>query len=253
MKIAEKCENFSSSRPQTPAFSRSVCLFDSGIGGLNVLFACRRILPDEKFVYYGDNERAPYGNLPEEAVKAYVYEAAETLAEYHPKALVLACNTATAHCARALRNMYPFPVIGSYPPLLAAGKHGGEGLFSLRAPRIPANFSPLFCAVPAHCIPPYVFCLIPATILRQRSKIRTAGETRNYTLPACLPANFLSLCWGARITLTRKKRLPIFTAAPYTTGTRERRGALPVFSPPAAERAVRIRLMTSVRKKALPA
>ena len=71
MKIAEKCENFSSARPQTPDFSRSVCLFDSGIGGLNVLFACRRILPDEKFVYYGDNERAPYGNLPEEAVKAF--------------------------------------------------------------------------------------------------------------------------------------------------------------------------------------
>lgn len=128
MKIAEKCENFSSARPQTPDFSRSVCLFDSGIGGLNVLFACRRILPDEKFVYYGDNERAPYGNLPEEAVKAYVYEAAETLTEYRPKALVLACNTATAHCARALHSMYPFPIIGSYPPLLSAGKHGGEGL-----------------------------------------------------------------------------------------------------------------------------
>ena len=251
MKIAEKCENFSSARPQTPAFSRSVCLFDSGIGGLNVLFACRRILPDEKFVYYGDNERAPYGNLPEEAVKAYVYEAAETLSEYRPKALVLACNTATAHCARALRNMYPFPVIGSYPPLLSAGKHGGEGLVLVTRSTYSSEF---FAALlrrartlyPAVRFLPYPCDDLAATIEDTNGR----GNAKLYTFG--LPARkFSFVVLGC--THTRKKRLPIFTAAPYTTGTRERRGALPVFSHPAAERAVRIRLMTSVRKKALPA
>lgn len=109
-------------------FTHAVCLFDSGLGGLSVLFKCREMLPSQKFIYYGDNDRAPYGNLPSGIISRYVFSAAEELASYSPEALVLACNTATACCADALRKKYAFPILGAYPPLLAGGKIGGDGL-----------------------------------------------------------------------------------------------------------------------------
>lgn len=138
MNFAENSENFCSegvfspfSDPKaakTSPFTRAVCLFDSGMGGLSVLFKCREMLPSQKFIYYGDNDRAPYGNLPSGVIFRYVFSAAEELASYSPEALVLACNTATACCADALRKKYAFPILGAYPPLLAGGKIGGDGL-----------------------------------------------------------------------------------------------------------------------------
>lgn len=138
MNFAENSENFCDKAVFSPFpggtregkkfFSGAVCLFDSGVGGLSVLFKCREILPSRKFIYYGDNVRAPYGNLPPEAICRYVSEAAEELAGYFPPALVLACNTAEACCGESLRKKYPFPVLGACPPVLAAGKNGGDGL-----------------------------------------------------------------------------------------------------------------------------
>lgn len=109
-------------------FFSSAALFDSGIGGLTVLFACRRRMSEEKFIYYGDNERAPYGNLPEEVIVRYVLSAAGEISAYAPRVLALACNTATACAGKTLRKRFTFPVLGAYPPVLAAGKCGGEGL-----------------------------------------------------------------------------------------------------------------------------
>ena len=136
MNFAENSENFcdkavfssfpGGTREGKKFFSGAVCLFDSGVGGLSVLFKCREILPSRKFIYYGDNVRAPYGNLPPEAICGYVSEAAEELAGYFPPALVLACNTAEACCGESLRKKYPFPVLGACPPVLAAGKNGGD-------------------------------------------------------------------------------------------------------------------------------
>ena len=118
----------SSGKTAASAFFSSAALFDSGIGGLNVLFACRRLMPQQKFIYYGDNLRAPYGNLPEEVIARYVFAAAEELALYRPQALALACNTATACVGGALRKAFSFPVLGAYPPVFSAGRCGGEGL-----------------------------------------------------------------------------------------------------------------------------
>lgn len=138
MNFAENSENFcrqadfssfsGAQNQENQTFSRAVCLFDSGVGGLSVLFKCRELLPMQKFIYYGDNDRAPYGNLPPEVISRYVFSAAEEISAYRPAALVLACNTATACCAEELRKKYPFPILGAYPPVLAAGKTGGDGL-----------------------------------------------------------------------------------------------------------------------------
>lgn len=100
--------------------------FDSGIGGLTVLAECRKRLPHEIFYYYGDNARAPYGNLPTETIRSYVFEIFECAAAFSPRAAVLACNTATAVCAEDLRARYSFPIVGAEPAVFLAAKGGGE-------------------------------------------------------------------------------------------------------------------------------
>lgn len=103
-----------------------VAFFDSGIGGLTVLNECRKKLPNETFYYYGDNENAPYGNLPPEKIVRFVFSAFEKFQELEVKAAVIACNTATAVCAELLREKYTFPIIGAEPAIFTAAQKGGR-------------------------------------------------------------------------------------------------------------------------------
>ncbi|MBQ2769251.1 MAG: aspartate/glutamate racemase family protein [Clostridia bacterium] len=103
-----------------------VGFFDSGIGGLTVLSACRKVLPKEVFYYLGDNGHAPYGNLKEEEIMRYVRKAMEKFVRLQARAVVIACNTVTAVCIERLRKEYPFPIIGAEPAVFSAAKKGGE-------------------------------------------------------------------------------------------------------------------------------
>jgi glutamate racemase len=103
-------------------------VFDSGVGGLSVLRHLRKQLPGENYIYFGDSANAPYGCRSTEAVRALTLAAAEKLVSGYPlKALVVACNTATAAAIGALRAKYPqLIVIGIEPALkLAADKFPG--------------------------------------------------------------------------------------------------------------------------------
>ncbi len=100
--------------------------FDSGIGGLTVMEECRKVLPDEIFYYYGDNKRAPYGNLPQEKIRKYVLSAFKRFQHLGVCAVVVACNTATAVCIDELRARFSYPIIGIEPALLCAAKNGGK-------------------------------------------------------------------------------------------------------------------------------
>ena len=71
-------------------------VFDSGMGGLDVAAALSQVLPNERLVYLGDNARVPYGTKSAQMVRQYTYEAAQWLLTYDIKALVIACNTASA-------------------------------------------------------------------------------------------------------------------------------------------------------------
>jgi glutamate racemase len=96
-------------------------VFDSGVGGLTVLAALRARLPTEHFVYLGDTARLPYGTKSAETVVRYALQASEALVERGIKALVIACNTATAAALLALRERFPgLPVIGVVEPSAAA-------------------------------------------------------------------------------------------------------------------------------------
>ena len=104
-----------------------IAVFDSGVGGISVLRHLVRILPDERYLYFGDSANAPYGTKTKEEVKALTFSAAEKLMERGIKALVVACNTATAAAITDLREQYPdLIVIGIEPALkLAADRFPG--------------------------------------------------------------------------------------------------------------------------------
>jgi glutamate racemase len=120
-----------------PNADRPIGVFDSGVGGLSVLRALQAELPHEHFVYFADTAHAPYG----ERGDAYVAERAQAVASelidgHGIKALVVACNTATAAAVHLLRARWPaLPVIGVEPalkPAVAASRTGRIAVLATR-------------------------------------------------------------------------------------------------------------------------
>jgi glutamate racemase len=96
---------------------RPIGMFDSGFGGLTVARATIDLLPNEDLVYIGDTGRYPYGSKPLDDVREYAHELAWSLVrDYEAKAVVVACNTATAAGLDELRRELPVPVIDVVRP-----------------------------------------------------------------------------------------------------------------------------------------
>jgi glutamate racemase len=91
-------------------------IFDSGIGGLTVVREVLRQLPDERIIYFGDTARVPYGPKSPDTVRRYSREISEFLTGQGIKAIVVACNTATAHALPTLQSELSIPVIGVVEP-----------------------------------------------------------------------------------------------------------------------------------------
>jgi glutamate racemase len=109
-------------------------VFDSGIGGLSVLKHIRASLPNEDLLYFADSGNAPYGGRPEAEIVARSQAIAEFLMQYNAKALVVACNTATAAAIQALRARYPtLPLVGVEPGLKPASALTGTGTVGVLA------------------------------------------------------------------------------------------------------------------------
>jgi glutamate racemase len=109
--------------------SEPVGIFDSGFGGLTVVRRFLTMLPEESIAYFGDNARVPYGSRTQEEIQAFVLEVAEFLVGQGVKALVVACNTATAAALPALQGAFSLPVVGIIEPgarEAALASHTGE-------------------------------------------------------------------------------------------------------------------------------
>jgi len=113
-----------------------IAVFDSGVGGISVLRHLKRLLPSERFLYFGDSANAPYGTKTKEQVRCLTFAAAEKLINQGIKALVVACNTATSAAITELRRAYPdLIIIGIEPALkLAADKFPGGRLGVMATP-----------------------------------------------------------------------------------------------------------------------
>jgi len=121
-------------------------VFDSGLGGLSVLQAVRALLPHESLLYVADSGFAPYGERPDTFIEQRSLAIGRWLRERGAKALVVACNTATAHGVAALRADASWPVIGVEPgikPAAAVSRSGVIGVLATAATLRSARFADL--------------------------------------------------------------------------------------------------------------
>ena len=109
-------------------------IFDSGIGGLSVLRHVRTLLPNEELLYFADSGFAPYGEKPESVIVERALGIAAFLLRFNIKAMVVACNTATAAAIAALRERYPdLQVVGVEPGLKPAAALTRSGVVGVLA------------------------------------------------------------------------------------------------------------------------
>ncbi|WP_341678357.1 glutamate racemase [Niveibacterium sp. SC-1] len=122
-------------------------IFDSGVGGLSVLREIRALLPHESLIYCADSGYAPYGDKSQAQIRKRSLELGEFLIEQGAKAIVIACNTATAAAATAMRERWPdVPIIAMEPavkPAAAATKAGVVGVLATVGTLASAQFAAL--------------------------------------------------------------------------------------------------------------
>ncbi|MEA5059047.1 MAG: glutamate racemase [Clostridia bacterium] len=107
--------------------SAPIGVFDSGLGGASVLREALRLLPKENYLYYGDNGNAPYGDRPENEITALSLRCVHQLLDMGCKAILVACNTATANCIDIIRTELNVPVVSVEPAIRPACSQPGTG------------------------------------------------------------------------------------------------------------------------------
>lgn len=124
----------------------AIGVFDSGVGGISVLRHIRELLPHENLLYVADSKYAPYGNKTPEFIRERAFFLADFLIKQGAKALVVACNTATAAAIEELRERYKLPIIGMEPavkPAVMATKTGVVGVLATVGTLKSAQFAAL--------------------------------------------------------------------------------------------------------------
>lgn len=142
--------NFSGTIPgfvvSTKHNNSAIGVFDSGVGGISVLKHIHALLPHEDLLYVADSANAPYGNKSQEFIRERAFALSDFLIGKGAKALVVACNTATAAAISALRERYSIPIIGMEPavkPAAAATKTGVIGVLATVGTLKSAQFAAL--------------------------------------------------------------------------------------------------------------
>lgn len=126
--------------------SHPIGVLDSGVGGISVLRHIHALLPNESLIYFADSKYAPYGNKTHDEIKERCFEIADFLINKQVKALVVACNTATAAAIKEMRDNYAIPIIGMEPalkPAAAATKNGVIGVLATVGTLKSAQFAAL--------------------------------------------------------------------------------------------------------------
>jgi glutamate racemase len=170
--------------------NRAIGVFDSGIGGLSVLKALRADMPHEDFIYIADSSHAPYGERDTAHVLARSRAIVEYLVSQNVKALVMACNTATAAAIALLRAEHPgLALIGVEPalkPAVALSRSGRIGVMATRSTLASAKFQALLTAQAASA----TFVLQPCDGLAHT--IEASADTGDDTKTIALCAHYIS-------------------------------------------------------------
>lgn len=116
-----------------PSNSLPIGMMDSGVGGISVLHHIRQRLPHENIYYVADSLYAPYGNKSPAEITDRCFAISDFLIARGVKALVVACNTATAAAIQAMREKYDLPIIGMEPAVKPAVKASRNGVIGVLA------------------------------------------------------------------------------------------------------------------------
>ncbi|MBO2973072.1 glutamate racemase [Burkholderia pseudomallei] len=139
---------------RAPSARAPIGVFDSGLGGLSVLRAVRERLPDEALVYVADSRHAPYGPRDDVFIVERTLAIGEWLVAQGAKALVVACNTATAQSIAIVRERLPIPLVGVEPGIKPAALHSKTrvaGVLATQATLRSARFEALLARHAADC------------------------------------------------------------------------------------------------------
>jgi glutamate racemase len=135
-----------------PVADAPIGIFDSGYGGLTVARAVLDQLPHESIAYFGDTARAPYGPRPIAQTREFALECLDRLVDHGVKALVIACNTASAAVLHDARERYDVPVVEVIRPAVrraaAATRNGRVGVVSTRGTHQSGAYLDAFAAAP---------------------------------------------------------------------------------------------------------
>lgn len=122
--------------PASPGNQAPIGIFDSGLGGLSVLRAVRAQLPHEALLYVADSQHAPYGSRDNEFITARTLAIGKWLASQGAKALVVACNTATAESIALARAQLSIPIIGVEPGIKPAASQSASRIAGVLATQV---------------------------------------------------------------------------------------------------------------------
>lgn len=132
--------------PKDSKRNSPIGVFDSGVGGLSILHHIRHELPHENLLYVADTAHVPYGEKPTALVIERSLQMAEWIQKHEAKALVIACNTATAAAIHTLRQHFALPIVGIEPavkPALQATRSGAIGVLATRGTLASDKFAEL--------------------------------------------------------------------------------------------------------------
>ncbi len=114
-------------------------VLDSGVGGISTLLELIKVMPNERYLYFGDNKNAPYGSRTEKDLLLLTARNIFYLDSFGLKAIVLACNTLSVTVSENLRSIINVPTFGVFPPVEKAALSGERTLF-LATPRTIENY-----------------------------------------------------------------------------------------------------------------
>ncbi len=153
-----------------------IAIIDSGIGGLTVTEAIKRVLPEESYFYCSDNAHFPYGEKSQEEVLQYTLKTAEkVMSRFQPDLLVVACSTASTIALEALRSRYDKPIVGVVPAIKPAAELSSTKVIGLLATQGTVNrpyTNDLIVKFASHC----KVVKLGSSKLVQMAESKMAGE-----------------------------------------------------------------------------
>ncbi|MCX5642401.1 MAG: glutamate racemase [Candidatus Omnitrophica bacterium] len=117
--------------------NKPIGVFDSGLGGLTVVFNLQKSFPEKEIIYFGDTARLPYGNKSPETIQNYARQNTRFLLSFQPEMVVVACHTASALALGKLKTEFSLPIVGVLAPAvkaaLAKTRNGRIGIIGTSA------------------------------------------------------------------------------------------------------------------------